>query len=154
MNNLNLPADLLEFLSNRQQLEYDFASVEAGAVKLNVLADLELGEVWINSDESPLGEDDPHAGEDGYYTVPAVSLTGESEVYDPEFILLWLPNEKLFGTWDCDHWDLYTFPNTSWENITSNPAKYLDAQWSDYERKISEYFKPYPKYEFKTGMPF
>ena len=110
--------------------------------------------VWINSVESTLSKDEPNFEESGYYEVPAVSLTGECKHYDPEYILLWLPNEQLFGTWDCDHWDLSVFPNVTWNDIVRNPALYIGSQWECSDKKSAEYFKPYPKYEFKEGMPF
>jgi hypothetical protein len=154
MSTLNLPDDLEAFLQSGARLEYDVDTVEPGLVGLAPLPELELGVVWINSDESPLEDDDPHAGEDGYYEVPAVSLTNECEAYDPEFILLWLPNEQLFGSWDCDHWDLFVFRDTSWSDIAADPARYVDVQWSDTDREISDYFKPYPQYGFKQGSPF
>ncbi len=154
MSDMNLPAELHEFLTAGRKLEYDASSIEPGVVGLKSPAELELGVVWINSDESPLSQDDPHAEDEGYYEVPAVSLLSECEAYDPDFILLWLPNEQSFGTWDCDHWDLRIFPGKTWADIVADPATYLDAQWSDYEGKNTEYFKPYPKYQFKEGMPF
>lgn len=154
LSEMNLPSDLVLFLTAGKPLEYDPSSVEPGVVGLKSLDMVELGVVWVNADESPLRKDDPHAGDDGYYAVPAVSLTGTCEAYDPDFILLWLPGEQMFGTWDCDHWDLYVFPDKTWSDILSDPATYLNAQWGDYKRKQSEYFKPYPKYAFKEGMPF
>lgn len=153
MSQLKLPPEFENFLRSGVQLEYDHESVEPGRVGLAPLSALELGVVWVNSDDSPLDEDDPHAGEDGYYEIPAVSLTNECEAYDPEFILLWLPKERLFGTWDCDHWDLFVFRNANWSDIVSDPGKYLDVQWSDTDREVSEYFKPYPKYAFQSGSP-
>ena len=154
MSELHLPEDLETFLGSDGQLTYDVEAVEPGHVGLASRAELQLGVVWINSDQSPLEEDDPHAGEDGYYEVPAVSLTNECEAYDPEFILLWLPNERLFGSWDCDHWDLFVFRDKTWGDIVADPAKYIDVQWSDLDREISEHFKPYPRYPFKPGSPF
>jgi len=150
----NLPAELVEFLTSGKKLEYDPSSIEPGVVGLKGLDELELGVVWVNSEESPLSDDDPNAGDKGYYEVPAVSLLRECEGYDPDFILLWLPNEQSFGTWDCDHWDLYVFSGRTWPDIVADPATFLNAQWSDCERKNSEYFKPFPKYKFKEGMPF
>jgi hypothetical protein len=154
MDAMNLPGDLVEFLNSNQQLDYDFDKCEPGKVELKSLAELTLEEVWIDSEECPLQEDDPHRGEEGYYAVPAVSLTGECDGYDPDFILLWLPNEKMFGTWDCDHLDLLIFPNVTWSDIVNDPLKYVNAQWDNQNHKTSEYFKPYPKYEFKAGKPF
>jgi hypothetical protein len=154
VNKLNLPEDLVHFLTSGKKLEYDPTMVEPGLVGLKRLEDLVESVIWINSNDSPLIFDDPNADADGYYEVPAVSLTGKCKSYDPEFISLWLPSERLFGSWDCDHWDLYIFGNKTWSDIVKAPALYLNSQWGDYERKSSEYFKPYPKYAFKKGRPF
>ncbi len=105
MSTFSLPDDAVEFLRAGRQFEYDASRVEAGEVKLKRLEELSLGEVWIGTDI----DGDQHAGDDGYYAIPAVSLIGECKAYDPDFILLWLPQERLFGTWDCDHWVLRFF---------------------------------------------
>ncbi len=149
MSPLNLPDEFVEFLQSGRQLDYDPASVEPGEVKLKRLEEFAIGEVWIGT-EIP---GDPHAGESGYYAIPAVSLTGECEDYDPEFILLWLPEERLFGTWDCDHWVLKVFRNARWADIVANPAAYINAQW-DWNDELGSQFVPWPQYEFKSGMPF
>lgn len=149
MNDFNLPDDATEFLRAGRQFKYDHSRIEAGEVKLKRLADLTMGEVWIGTDL----EGDPHADEDGYYAIPAVSLTGECENYDPDFILLWLPREQLFGTWDCDHWVLKVFRGATWSDIVANPAAYLNAQW-DCMDKLGTSLLPWHDYEFKTGRPF
>ncbi len=113
------------------------------------LEELAEGEIWIGTDI----EGDPLEGTDGYYAIPAVSLTGECKAYDPEFILLWLPHEKLFGTWDCDHWVLKVFRQATWADIVANPAAYLNAQW-DWRDKLGSQFVPWLKYESKSGRPF
>src|SRR6186997_3232420 len=83
MKALNLPDDTAKYLRAGRQFEYDHARIEPGEVKLKRFAKLKLGEVWIGTEL----DGDPHAGEDGYYAVPAVSLTGECKSYNPEFIL-------------------------------------------------------------------
>jgi hypothetical protein len=145
----NLPDDAVKFLRAGRQLEYDHGRIEAGKVKLKRLDELSPGEVWIGTDV----HGDPHAGENGYYAIPAVSLTGECQAYDPDFILLWLPQEKLFGTWDCDHWVLKVFRGASWADITANPAAYINAQW-DVNDKLGTRFVPWPGYAFRGGRPF
>ena len=95
----NLPESAVEFLRAGKQLQYDESKCEAGRVGLNRLDQLSRGDVWIGTES----ESDPHHDEDGYYTVPAVSLSGECTGCNPEFILLWLPGDRLFGAWDCDH---------------------------------------------------
>lgn len=153
MSDLNLPVDLQQFLAAKKQLEYDPSSIEPGRVSLKSLSALKCEVVWVDADESPLGEDDPHADDEGYYEVPAVSLLSECEAYDPDFILLWLPNERMFGAWDCDHYDLYVFPGKTWTEIVAEPGACLNAQWGDAERVVSQYFKPYPRYGFRSGRP-
>jgi len=145
----DLPADAVAFLRERRTLQYDAAKTEAGAVTLHPLADLKLGQVWIGTDE----KDDPHHDEDGYYTVPAVSLTATCSGYDPAYILLWLPEEKKFGTWDCDHWTLSVFESATWQDIERSPAIYIDAQWRARSPVVTR-FKPWPRYELKLGRPF
>lgn len=149
MNAFNLPDDTAEFLRAGCQFEYDHRSIEAGEVKLKRLDELTMSEVWIGTNL----KGDPHAKENGYYAIPAVSLTGECKSYNPEFILLWLPRERSFGTWDCDHWVLKVFRGVAWSDIVTNPAAYLNSQW-DYSDKLGTQFVPWLDYEFKVGRPF
>lgn len=105
-------------------------------------------------DRHALNDDVPHAGEIGYYEVPAISLTNKCENYDPEFLLLWLPNEKLYGAWDSDDWYLFVFPGKTWTDIVNDPRTYITAMWFDFDREVSAYFKPYPNYQYIKGRPF
>ena len=145
---LNLPEDLIQFLKAGKQFDFGEDESEAGQVTLHRLEDLQLATVLVDSEEAPFQKEDPNAGRDGAYEVPAVSLSAECDGFDPEFILLWLPEEGLFGSWDSDHYDLYVFLNATWNDIVANPIPYLDAQW-DLNRQVGEYFKPFPKYPFK-----
>jgi|ERR1051325_938356 hypothetical protein len=146
MNSFNLPDETVEFLSAGKQLSYDFKSVEPGEVKLKRFEDLVLGEVWIDTDM----DGDPHQWESGRYDVPAVSLSGECKAYSPEYILLWLPNEKVFGAWDNDHGVLTVFRGASWADIVANPAPFIDAQWNP-SSGVGTRFQPWPNYPFKVG---
>jgi hypothetical protein len=149
MSPFNLPEETVEFLRAGRLFEYDHSLIEAGEVKLKRLDELAEGEVWIGADMTG----DPHTGQKGYYAIPAVSLTGECQNYDPDFILLWLPREKLFGTWDCDHWVLKVFRCATWADMVSNPVAYINTQW-DANDRLGSPFVPWPQYEFKTGRPF
>jgi hypothetical protein len=146
---MQLPNDLQTFLSLRKQLKYKASNCIPGRMVLKALSDLELSEVWTE----PLHNDDPHYGEKGYYAIPAVSLVHECEGYDPEFILAWLPQDKLFGTWDSDHWNLKVFPEADWKSIVNNPIPFINAQW-DPDSKVSQNFTPWSRYEFNYGKPF
>ena len=105
---MNLEQDLLDFLEAGKKLEYDYDSAEPGFVGLCKPSALKEGVIWM---EGP-------SDEDSYYEIPAISLSGENEYYKPEFILCWLPNEKKYATWDCDHWDLLVFENESWALVS------------------------------------
>ena len=141
----NLPESTAEFLQAGKQLVYDESKCDARRVGLKRLDQLVLSEVQVGT-HNVVGS--PHDGEFGYYTVPAVSLSGECISYGPEYILLWLPTERLFGAWDCDHLVLTVFPNASWEDIVADPVPYLNAQWYP-ETGIGAPFQPGPKYEFR-----
>lgn len=146
MNSFNLPNGAVEFLKAGKQLSYDFKSVETGEVKLKRFEDLILGEIWSDTDM----EGDPHQFEEGHYAIPAVKLTGECEHYLPEYLLLWLPNEKMFGAWDSDHGVLTVFNGATWADIVANPAPFISAQWNP-ESGVGTRFQPWQTYPHKTG---
>jgi len=157
MKNFDLPNDLETFLKKGSKLEYNPGEFEFGKVELQGFSDLELGAVWVNSAQSPLIENDPHAKEEGYYEVPAVSLIYDCEYCDYndyyfQFILLWLPNEKLFGSWDNHNWNLFIFPNATWNDIVINPILFLNARLES-DSSMTEFFQPWPTYEFNRGIP-
>ena len=157
MKKFNLPSDLETFLKKGKQLEYNPDEFEFGKVELKEFSDLELGAVWVNLAQSPLIENDPHAEEEGYYEVPAVSLIYDCEYCDYndhyfEFILLWLTNEKLFGSWDNHNWNLYVFPNATWNDIVKNPIPFLNVRLES-DSSVAEFFRPWPTYEFNQGIP-
>lgn len=146
MAELDFPADLEEFLRAKKQLQYAVEECEAGAVGLHPLSALRLATLLVNTYATPLEETDPHQGESGYL-VPAVSLTASCEGYTPDFLLLWLPTENLFGNFDVEHGHLNVFPDTVWTHITKNPVGYLNSQWEP-EDGLSMPFQPWPRYEF------
>lgn len=139
---MNIEKSLENYLLSGNQLCYDFSKAEPGEVRLCSLGELKLGVVWVS----------PENGE-GYYEMPAISLTNYCEAYDPEFILLWLPNEQVYGSWDCDHWELIVFEGASWKDITEDPLLYLNAQW-DSRTPVLTKILPTSKYELKQGTPF
>ncbi len=141
--NMDLPTDLIDFLRSKKDLEYDLTSVEPGFVGIINFENLHIGNIWIEGETSGKS----------YYEIPAISLTDKCEHYNPEFILLYLPNERVYGTWDSDHWHLYVFPNTSWSDIADSPADFINQQWSPKE-KIGHLFDPKGKYPMINGWPF
>lgn len=144
-----LDSELVEFLKSGREFKCDWSQIEAGPVGLHSIDELEEGVVWMGTEDP----DDPNFEKDGYYEIPAISLTGTCESYDPEFILLWLPDQKRFGTWDCDHWMLFVFDDATWSMIEADPAAYLDAQWNPGD-VVQSRFRPWGTYPLKEGSPF
>lgn len=148
---MNIPKDLEEFLRQSKELEYDGETCEAGTVKLKKLEDLKVENIKISTKHVPrISErDDPNKNKGGTYAIPAVSLVAECENYDPDFVLLWLPEERKYGALSGAHADeLLVFSSATWGDIAGNPVKYINAQWKgDYS--AAEDFNPWQKYPFE-----
>ncbi len=86
MTDIQLPSDLAAFLSEGQELDYDPSKCEPGQIKLVPYGTHQIGEVWSEPDSHPAAEKNPHAGESGYYAVPAVNPVSEAKGYNPHFI--------------------------------------------------------------------
>ena len=149
MAKFQLPTDLADFLRARRELEYDFKACQAGQVVLLPVGAHVLGRVWVDPEHH---RDDPHDGDSGLYEVPAVSLLQECQHYDPEFILLWMPEPGCYGSWDCDHYELWLFPDASWSDIAANPLTYLNAQWFPPPDRAVR-FDLWSSFPFKPGRP-
>ena len=126
MDELNLPADLVEFLQAGKQPEYDPATCEAGAITLLPIDQLkvEFFPMICRSSE------DPHTGEGGCYLVRGVSLVASCENYDPAGLLLWLPLDERYALWDSSHATLAVFgPEVNWSQIVSDLPRHINAHW-------------------------
>ena len=145
---VDIPDDLRAFLRAGQRLQYDASSCEPGQIELLPLDQLALGHVCVGT--RPAGDDwDPHAGEAGYYYLPAVNLVAAAEGYDPAYILLWLPGEGQYAAWDSEHCELFVFPDVSWADIAADPRPYIEAQWNLGEPGVV--FKPGATHTFRAG---
>jgi len=141
MMSFEIEQNLEVFLKEGTQLEYNESVFEAGKVELIKHDDLKLGYVNIVG---------PEYGKN-YYSIPAINLTSSAEGYDPEYILMWLPNEKKYGAWDSSHWIVYIFEGAKWSDIVSDPLTYLDAAFDGSDAAVE--LNPEKDYELKTGWP-
>ena len=147
-----VPDDLMEFLRVGQQLEYDAEDAPTGRITLHALGELSVGLVWINARPMRNPQGDPHAGEGGHYAIPAVNLVARTEEYSTgEYMLLWLPEEEQYGTWDCDHAELMSFPGVTWTDIAADPLEYIMAACDMSEPGVP--VVPYAKYPYRSGSP-
>lgn len=149
MDDMNLPEDLTRFLSDGRQLDFDPARCETGRITLNGLEDLKAETFNLQTYATPLETEDPHWEDGGYYHIPAVSLVKECEDYEPRFLLVWLPQEGVFGTGDEEHGHLLTFPGVTWTDIVAGPIPYLEANWNPEDGR-SVYLRPWPKYGYSA----
>lgn len=147
---MRIPRDLEDFLKDGKELEYDRYRCEAGRVELTRFENLKLENLRISTKRiSRISEqEDPNKNKNGSYIVPAVSLVSKCEHYDSDFVLLWLPQEQLFGSLSGEYVnELLIFPDADWSDIAKDPVTYINAQWKgDYN--ISKDFNPWQKYPF------
>jgi hypothetical protein len=126
MEDLNLPDDLQVFLREGKQPEYDLSKCRGGRVTLLPLDKLKC-ELFPTE---PGSKRDPHTGKTGSYLVRGVNLVDTCENYEPAGLLMWLPLEKRYGTWDQTHATLYIFgPKVGWSGIIADFPRYFNAQW-------------------------
>lgn len=150
-----LPEDLTEFLKRGRQLEYDHKNCECGKVTLLALGRHELEEIWIDGRALSDIAEDPNRGTEGYYAIPAVNLVADCSGYDPEHILSWLPESRMYCSWDDNHGVATVFPNKTWSDLAADPLPYLNAQWEP--TPLGDFWQPlvpWPQYPFREGRPF
>ena len=122
--------------------EYNIKGCECGNVELLKSEELTVGKIYIEGNISGKS----------YFEIPAINLIKSCEFYSPEFILMYLPNENKYATWDSDHWTLFTFESVTWNHIKNNPFDYLNSQWS-LELGCMKKFEPVA-YQQINGWPF
>ncbi len=139
LKGLNLPDDLIDFLSRNKRLCYNERKCEIGHVELLSVESLLSGRIYVNPGEE--------SQKKGYYTMSAVDLVAECEGYDAWGALVWLPDIQMFGIWDGDHRRLRVFPKAKWSDIVKKPIKYLNA-FGEPEKVKNIDFVPNNKFPF------
>jgi len=142
-----LPDDFSDFLKAGRQLIYDPKACDCGTLTLLPLEKLSVSQFRIFTSEIQFVWGDPHHCK-GHYYVPAVNLVETCQDYDPFGILVWIPLEGLFGTWDTDHHIMSVFPKVTWSQIVQDPIRYITAQWR-FDASTSKWLIPWPKYEWR-----
>ena len=152
---MNLPDDYIAFVRSGKQLEYDEEECEIRGVRLLPLEQLRVQLYPTDVENGPVDNStDPHKGELGCYLVPGISLLAACEDYDPDGLLLWLPEEGCFGTWDSTHTFIVAFSSSvTWTNISSNPARHFNAFWGDDEIGGIAPLIPWRKYGYDPSRP-
>ncbi len=137
-HNNNIPIDY-----DGQLNDYDIKKSEPGKIILHSPKDLKLGEIYFEGSTSIKS----------YYKVPAINLVKNCEAYEPDYILLYLPNEKKYASWDTDHWVITIFNKATWNDIKKNPTIYLNAQWNISTSENMKRLTKLEKYDLIKGWP-
>jgi hypothetical protein len=158
MDLLQLPADLVAFLTAGHRLEYDADQCEAGAVTLIPLADLKLERFPMETGGLAVFEQDPHYPQRGSYLVAGVNLVSDcTGGYEAAGLLLWLPVERRYATWDNSHCTIRLFgPEVTWDRIAAAPVPHINAQWSgmDPESPPMEDLVPWPAHPYSERQVY
>src|SRR5262245_55446411 len=151
MSALKLPRDLAAFLRQGRQFDYDPARCEAGLVTLLPLDVLRLHLFPMDCQSTPVAKADPNHGSLGCYLVPGVSLLAPARGYDPDGLMLWLPLERRFGTWDSSHDVVSMYKRgTTWADIVAQPKQHINACWGSW--KVMECLKPWLRCRYYPSM--
>jgi hypothetical protein len=124
-----LPNDLLAFLRDARQLDYDAGVSQIGRIALKRDTDLSVTTITTFPGCQSI-IDDPYEDMEGLYQIDAYDLVAESELYDTEGLLCWIVALKRLGCVDPEHGDVITFPDLTWTELAANPLPYLDSQWA------------------------
>lgn len=93
-------------------------------------------------------------------TRDGVRLVAACAHYDPRGVLIWIPDERMFGTWDCDHHIIHVLfaargtrggivEPATWSNIQANPIRYLPPYPGD--ATSCKLLIPWPKYRWQEN---
>jgi hypothetical protein len=125
----DIPADLIEFLGAGSPPT--LTAGYYGSVTLFAPDELRVETLEVTPNMAPFVGTHPHADGYGHYAVPAVNLVlgdPRPSVDFPAWLLLWLPVEQRYGSYDLDHGDLYVFPPVaSWSQIAADPEPFIMA---------------------------
>jgi hypothetical protein len=136
-----LPEDLHSYLSDPANLKLHLSEGEIRDVELypaeavpTAIFDVDTYEFYLSGE---FAEDPAQRFEfDGYDLVKSCGS------YSAEGILVWFPKLQAYGSWDCDHHKIMTYPHTAWTDIIRDPTWYLNGQWYP-ENVLHEYVRPW-----------
>ena len=126
-----MSADLLAFLREGRELEYDVVASEVGTLTHKEVSELSRSTITTFPGCDSIIEDPYEDLEDGEYQIAVYDLVAETEDYDPEGMQCWIIALKCFGSIDPEHGEVLSFPKVTWTAIVKSPIRYLAAQWQD-----------------------
>jgi len=156
MQELSLPEDAIQYFLNIENT-FEFENEEYADIQhiaLYPFSNIQTIEIGISTCEYRVNHginDDPNIDKDGYYNLQVVDLIEDVNDYESVGILVWIPEIKQFGTWDCDHGVLYVFKDISWSLVIKNIFTYVNTQWIYYgemANKLKDQYQIHGIYDF------
>lgn len=129
MGEPTLPDDLVAYLSDPKNRSLDLSEGEIRRLMFYAPESVPRKPFTVDSYELNVNgylEEDP--GEQREYTGFDLLESIDAD-YEPEGILVWFPDMGQYGSWDCDHLTIITYPDASWAKIVANPVLYVNGQW-------------------------
>jgi hypothetical protein len=123
-----LPSDCLRFLKAGQRLDYCADGTSIGRLHLKHAGELVSRMARLHPDGQG-AIDDPYAHLNGNYAVELIDLVRESDDYDSDGLLCWIPTIESFASVDEEHSKVITYTGATWNDIVRDPVGYLDSQW-------------------------
>lgn len=155
---MHLPPDLVAFFKAGKELDYDAEACDAGAVTLIPFKKLKLQRFPVETSGEEWHDDDPNAPGVNSYLVLAVDLIGTcNDNYEPAGLLLWLPVERRYASWDSSHCKIDVFgSDVTWDVIAADPLPYIEASLGGdmpAERLVPWHAHPYGKKQVYEPQP-
>lgn len=116
-----LPADLVEFLQTTSNRTMEMKEGEVRTAVLYGLAEIQKKIFDVDSFDlclnGPLDHDPEEIRQyEGY------DLIKEAGDFEAEGVLVWFPDWNEYGSWDCDHHRIITYPGVTWRDIAAAPT--------------------------------
>lgn len=123
-----LPDDLIAYLSQESNRSLSLPEGEVRRLTFHAPEAIPLRRFDVDSyglhNAGELKEDPDETRE-----YEAYDLIASCDGYDPDGILAWFPEWQRYGSWDCDHHTIITYPDVTWTQIAAAPTWYVNGQW-------------------------
>jgi hypothetical protein len=132
MNADLVPAKVVASLSEGVALDYEPVHWEKPE-RFRRPGELELGTFHVDPADTAQNAEpelNPYEGTKCHFEVAGVDLLTPTEEEESEGLLLWLPKERRFATWDSDHWVMWILGEEPvWDEILAHPQRYIEAMF-------------------------
>ncbi len=129
-----IPDDLQNFLATNEDRRFTFerneeSEMEVDSFEFYAPNEVKLSRFTIDTYEYHLNHNETGNDPELRYDIQGVDLIRDCGGYEPEGILIYIPEFQEYGSWDCDHGLIAVYPNVGWSTIETRLVDYVNAQW-------------------------